>query len=1028
MRHIPLHIGGRPLLHAAETFDQFEGLLWFFESLDDKLIDDWWEKIASDIEQAETKDNRLSTPYDDNSVLDRSDQEIMQQENRYPEETPMELDIAKNTLTIGTPNREMSFVVESDMQSIQRKQVLGKESRQDYVEVIAAQYPLLGMAIIDNNSLASIEQIALKAIKISLDHRKVHDWVYLSVFLAIIQHAKKWDRTNSSGFWAYVCEQFGYKYSPQLYDVLTNSVKEACIRYSRLFLTDLSGDNNYYSTVLAHSIAPSKSFFALCDFLTKFYSNNLDYSFYEDDPSIGRMIRVLSDRCQGETIEPDADIQGSVGGIQVGLRMLIIKRPGFSKQLLTRILRRIGSLISGEDQPCKDYIDLLVGQWYANKLSEPTSRGTSVHKRTTEIAYTYDKIRVEYILDENNEPALRIPSTRLTSRENPILFIYSNSEKVFHHTIDIYGNDYSATSEETIIPISWIPHAELQRINAEIIIDGKRIYNSGSKLCSEVLLFKGRKLNIDKSLDEGNYTLFASKSINISFQGNIQRQRRTYFSQLFDIYVQGEASIFINGKLIFFSRQSYDIVRFSIPRTKLEYVVGDNSYPLFSRDCFKLNAIGIINDKRFLAITQSGENLHVINREENQCQFSLPERNGQYIITLKDENTGKILDEVRFYIADRCSFAFDKDYYLESVEEGYVSLDIEGMHFESSLKGFSSKVKIQYNDGDIHIQIPRVRFLLDNNLISYDAIWKGDISPYSNLNIICPDTVNISLRFNDTILARRSAIGGFEYTLGNVVQAYDGSKNRVPVELIVENEIVHVFDIFFKMSFTGPPRLSLVKNTLIWLNSYSFIGERTTILKFVFHPTEGKSIIVETKRGIRVLAENFPSISERYRYQVIAQTETSFGSSEAMLTEGSVIFGDVAAVIFRDVTLCIERVIVEGDYIDIKHVYVENICYIGMENLGYTDLSGEYAHYTAVLYYYSRDGKVYFTEFNPVDIYLVNEKSGIVHISFHDGEGLLVYKNNEHGSELYKYVDPPKRMMNYFVFPDFFEFQYIKEK
>lgn len=102
MRHIPLHIGGRPLLHAAETFDQFEGLLWFFESLDDKLIDDWWEKIASDIEQAETKDNRLTTPYDDNSVLDRSDQEIMQQENRYPEETPMELDIAKNTLTIGS--------------------------------------------------------------------------------------------------------------------------------------------------------------------------------------------------------------------------------------------------------------------------------------------------------------------------------------------------------------------------------------------------------------------------------------------------------------------------------------------------------------------------------------------------------------------------------------------------------------------------------------------------------------------------------------------------------------------------------------------------------------------------------------------------------------------------------------------------------------------------------------------------------------------------------------------------------------
>ncbi len=75
----------------------------------------------------------------------------------------------------------------------------------------------------------------------------------------------------------------------------------------------------------------------------------------------------------------------------------------------------------------------------------------------------------------------------------------------------------------------------------------------------------------------------------------------------------------------------------------------------------------------------------------------------------------------------------------------------------------------------------------------------------------------------------------------------------------------------------------------------------------------------------------------------------------------------------------------------------------------------------------TRNGKIYFSDLNPVDIYLVNEKSGILHISFRDGDGLFVDRSGDCGTELYKHVDPPQQLQKYFNIPDFFLFQYSKE-
>ena len=1020
MRHIPVSMSMRSLLYAAETLEQFEGLFQFIETLDNEENNTWREKLSYELDFS---DENMGCPYDskvysDDSAFEKEYDDDSQtaecEQLSVPKEGSMETAM-DNSLWA-----ETTFEIEQDMHIFKAPKAENAHIK-DYVEEIAAQHPLLGMALIDGSVQKAIEDAASRAMNYLMDRSRVSNWANLTILLAIIQYAKCWERTEISGFWEYICEQFGYRYSQQAYNAFTNAVKTACKSYKRLFVIEPNGSNSYYATVLAHSLAPSKSFYALCDFLVKFYKNNLDYSVYENDPAISRMVRVLQDRCLGATIEQDEDIRGNVGGIQVGLRALITTRPGYMKYFLTKTLQKMGSLLSGEELPEKDYIDVLLTQWFIERLAESTNRkSVPAHKRTTEIAFTYEKIRIQYILDEDGEPALRVPSIRLSSRENPILVIRSRGEFLYQQTIGIYGNDYAATSEEVCIPLSDIFDADFTRLDVEITIENRQIYCSNSSLNFKALLFRDGKLQTGKTIEEGNYTLFAPRSVGIQFQGNIEKQRRSYFAKLFDIYIQGEASIFAEGALLFCSRPPEGSFRFKLPQTIVEYTLNGIPYPLFSRDQFSITAIGTFDGKQPRITTQTGEKLGIQNREANLCQFSLPNVNGGYSVTLTDENTKKVYDEVRFYIVDSYSVAFDSDYYIESAEDGNVTLDIDGRRFELSLMGCTSKIKVPYGNGDIQILIPRIQMLLDGKPLPAGPIWKGDISPNSVLMVLCPESIEVLLSFADTVIERRSSICGIDFAIGNAIQAYDGTDDSVPVNLVIGRDRIQVFDVVFKISLSERPVFNLIKNTLVWQNYHSFRGEKSTQLKFLFQPKSGKSIVLYSKQGERILSTDFPPESELYYYKVIAQTETTFGTVESILADDTVIFGDKAAVILRDSILCITQVKEGGRITEIKPVYAEIIAYKGKENLGYNDLSGDYAHYTAKLYFMARNEKRYFTDLNPVDIYLVNDTTGILHISFRDGEGLFIEKRGDYNDAvLYKYVDPPSWCKEHFSIPDF---------
>lgn len=922
----------------------------------------------------------------------------------------------------------MGTEVEMDMRVFSRSASLVKPSLPELLSRIAATCPLLGNTVISVNNFKVIEETALRAIKLALEYRELNNFAHLAIFIAILQYAKNWERTESSGFWAFICEQLGYKYSQPLYAILTNSVQCACKQYNRVFIKESNGDNSYYSTVLAHAIAPRKSFYALCDFLIRFYKNNLDCSVYPDDPAIDRMAEVLRHRCKGTALEPDEEIRGNVSGIQVGFRALLAQRPAYMREFLARVLQRIDTLLSGDDLGDKDYTDTLLTQWYADKFTEPTvKRGASTHKRTTDIALSYGKIRLGFILDDDGEPAIRIPSIRLASHENPVVIIFSGEMDVYRRTIGVYGNDYSSTSEETIIPMSDLSDVDLADWRIELFIGTQRIYSSNRDLWIEALLFKDGMVRTSKTVEEGNYVLFMPKSAIVNFQGNIERQRRSYYTQLYDIYIQGEVSVYVNGILLCCSRPPAGSLRFRLPQSQAEFIKDGTSYPIYARNTITLSAVGKLNSTKLIATTQDEFLLPISKGVENVYQIGLPVKNGCYTISLSDGETGRIFDEVRLCIVDNITINFDEPYYLENSERGILSLSVDGESSEVPLSGCGAKAKAVVMDGEIHVQIPRIRLLLDGQPLLKNAVWKGQISPSSHLRVICPDSLNVSMSVGGFSLSKLDALGGVEYAIGNAVQAYDGDDVKLSAELYIAENKHHMFDIVLRPCLLAIPSFKLSGNTLTWLNPNSFVGDDEVNLEFSFRSKNGTPIIIHYFQGKHILCNNFPEKSERYEYKITAITETTFGMCRTQVDEGSVIFGNRYEIIFRGETLLIAQVIEDGSHTEIKPFFIDDIRFVGKENLGYTDLCGEYAHYTGMMYFITRNGKRYFADLNPVDIYLVNETAGRLHISFDSGAGLFIDKSGDYLPELYKHTDPPPKLARFFTIPDYFEFMISKE-
>ena len=785
----------------------------------------------------------------------------------------------------------MNNEVEKDMRRFPTVKSEGRYSVRDYINKISLRNPLLGMVSLSPRRRIAVENFAKRSIKYALDGNGLDRFSHMSILLIVVHYAKRWDYMESSGFWAYICEQLGYKYSTSLYGILTESVKAACIEYDRFFLRGVNGENNYYATVLAHAIAPKKSFFALCDFLVRFYQNNLDYSVSVEDSAIDRMVRVLRSRCKGETIEQDEDISGNVGGIQIGFRELLAQRPRYMRNFLANLLQRIDETYCGDIWLPENYADELLIQWHIGRITKSAvGQKASVHKRTTEIAFSYSRIRITYVLDEDGEPAIRIPSIRLNDLNDLTIVVFSEDYDVYRQKVEAYGNDYTCTSEETIIPLADICDVDFSDLKIDLFLDGQeeRIYSSGQGLQRRTILFHNDKEIYDKVVDDGNYLLFASRCAGVTFQGNTEFQRRSYFAQLYDVYLSGESSVYVNDSLVCCSRPPLDSLRFKLPQSSARIEVYENSCPIYQRNKLSLFAVGSVQDNSVCARTQNGELLTVTGENDGTYLIKTPNKNGYYVITLYECETGRVLDEAVIYIVNYLEIKFDKPCYLEN-SEGTLSIDLDEKMFKVSLDDVKGRVRIPYGIGCIAVQVPRIILTLDGRPILKNKLWKGTILPSSRIKVSCGPFLNVSLFLGQQIIERSDVPGGYEYAIGNLVQFIENTQNELPVQLFINGEKGTLFTIVFNPFLQVMPQFILKDETLVWINPSTFVGDPESKLLFEFCSKETGSISMSVEQGEHILSNSFPRQSEKYRCEIFSTNDTAFGLHRTRLYQDSVI-------------------------------------------------------------------------------------------------------------------------------------------
>ena len=880
-----------------------------------------------------------------------------------------------------------NYTLEKDMITSLRP-TQGNFSLSEYLIEIIEKNALVGMANISDTNFEKIENLCIESLSKTQDGFKLENYHQIAIFITAVTYSKKYQRVSDKGFWSYLIEKLGFLYSNELYKTFQKSIIFVTKTYNR-FKVSRSTSNIYYTTIMAHAFAPQKSFFALMDFLFYFYIYDLDYTFYKDDPAIDNMVRVLKDRIDGNSKETDEKLSSSVYSIQMGIKALISERPGFMKKTFISLLNKIDILVKGDVLNDSTYLNMTINLWWKDKTKPKI---TKTQKTTTNIAFSYSAIRVRYFLDENKKPVIRIPSIRLKSCDAPIVKIFSDEILIFEKQILYFGNEYSYTSQETHIPIENIKNANFRNVYVELIINNEVVYNSLQKLCFSKLLFDSNGNIVKKQiLEEDTYTLLSTKKPKFD---NIENYyKHSYFLELYEISMKQGSSIYYDDNLFVICQNQSNIQKIILPSSDFLYYENSKSYSIFEKESFSAKYIDENGDLKKIVVE---------------------DKKGKQKITIQT-------DKVNVFLVEKIKINFEKLYYFEQEQINF-EITIDNETIIDTVDSYNNFISVSYQNGEIRFPVPKISFNISDIIKNKLYIWYKNIKANETIIMYTPKNIKADLFLGSTKLENK----GTEYNLGQAVKNNISSGQKQKLFLKIGDDVKNIFDIYYQPSFTEQPKFSIDNEKLSWDNTEIYVGDENCELDFSFSYKDSNKLIITSIPTQNLLSNKFTRKSNKYNLEVICKTSTMFREERETIDIGHAIFGNEEEFIFEDEIIKVDKVIINGKTTNIKPIYLENIIYQGIENLGYTDLDGEYPHYKADMFFKTRYEKVYFVKFNPVDIYLVNPKTNIIHITFDDGEGFLIDYSQEYKPEIFKKLEPPKSMKHKFNIPDFFKYEFLE--
>ena len=886
-----------------------------------------------------------------------------------------------------TGNEEnIDFHFDADDITVVEKDMQVYTAEEGFVEKLFAETPLLGSRLLSEKNLEKLYQNSKKYIGQLLNNAnvKANLKAEMQITLAVIHYAKGWDTEDESGFWRYITAQFGYRDdSGQLRNLLCNCIKNALIKNRRWFVTNFSG-NMFKSSIMVHAFSTKRSWLHFCDFLFDFYKTNLDWQYIEDDPMFARMVFALRNKFQdAKESDEDIEISTKVYYFREGIIKLIVQRPKYATQLISRLVKRINALINNTAQPASCYEEQLCDEWMAHKIQDISvtkNRISNGEKR--KIAIDYTKIRPFYQLVNERDIKIVFPDVRLAKNDFSSLQLsaYYDGKLVEQKSLSFYGNELGKTMSGFSLSLEdYLGRAGAHFIQPQIIIscDNEEIYNSEKNLFRDVLIFKDTTENDIGSCEIGNYSFFVPSDTVIEFI-NAERSPivETAFLKGEYVQLQKDFAVSINGELVSFHDDQSTELRVMVPNigSIADYVSNGIRYSVVSgketihiisadRDCEK---------KYRLAVNDEIVNLEHLPYESNgNARIYKIELDGfgtdELSLRMINFDTNHLVLRRYFKIIPSIAYKFNKFYFfaIEDYRDAKLRIKIgDDRVKEYSVTQGEERLAIPYQNGEIEIPVPVVSFVDNTNAAwtSEKVLFIKDIPQERFIYAKVPSGVNVELLLDDVPVETQKA-GTF--AIGNTISGYSNVNNRswlkVYVVISVGSDTTKycIGKIAAKEQFVQTPILKIDHNTLSWDRGYGFIGNHQGGFKITICCGTEFEQTIPLNLDSDIISRDISLPLGEYPFRIYKQSLNLFAMGLEEIANGSFFIGDENELRFLKHIIKIDTITFEDETryeaVKIRTCYIDQIEYKGIQYVGTEDR--ECPVYMGTLFFISDKGK-----------------------------------------------------------------------
>ncbi|MDR1137702.1 MAG: ATP-binding protein [Synergistaceae bacterium] len=919
-----------------------------------------------------------------------------------------------------------------------------------YLPNMISRNPLMGMERIAPSILNDLVRMSGKILINAYNNYLPNGYEKLLLTVTLVNIAKRWVSDEEKTFWNFIGRQFGFEKSAgeTLRGTMCNAIYETMKSHNRFFSLDpKTNKKEFYSSIMAHSLAPRESVFSFFDFLADFYENNLRGLVVRGDPALTSMTDEMQKLFADCPYPGAVALKDKYSGFLIGLVVILRKRPVFFRNFATDILVKLDRLYSGARIENRTYLDELLNCWFQKKNPVP---GKPARAAKTQTAMEYGDIRPFYEVTNSGAIELIIPDFRLKRELGGFPDVFAEivcGGGFSREILDTYGDEFSWTAEGrkiSLFALSDFASKEDLRIRVKIFVDGRMAYDSKTSLCREVIAFEGYGEIPVQNMGAGIFSVFTTSDRELSFEASgDDRIVRSASGQMRAVKFSERFGLILDGHIVCsdFKDESVSISVSADPCKGVAYLRLGGEYKVYRGKISLTARVPKAHDLDRYSFEVNGKSRSFRGRssggpaEEAGCVLDVTGdmlKDGFLDVVVADtKRTAKEVCRFCCYVIEDLRVVFDRPYYFGGAHDGTGKIEHTGGQAEFGI-GEGKYKRIPFGDGELKIKIPSVTWRMEPSLRGGEmteagtAVWRGNITDDARIVADCPEEITCRLKISEQVIER--AKGGRDsavFDIGAHLAHSDFTKDEdiVPVQLILDSEDDNschdLFSVCLRETFGENPRFEMRDGTLTLKNPQAFLGPDDAKLEYLFkgrksgaYGTDAKDTVISNDCGLP---------HGNYHYKIFSLSERPSETEKKVICSGSCILGDVDIFHFDNKLLEIKRVRAEFKEFFILPIYVENLEFSETKEK-YKD-GVEYPIYRGTCYYLNRDDqKVYFPEsFNPVQVVIINGRD--VCLYKQDGsKPYLIYESR------HKIVDelPENRNGLISYVPDFYEYEALE--